>query len=312
MRQIQLPDSDLSVSAICYGTADWGAKSGSIDLERLYVAYREAGGNCFDTAHCYSFWVDQLGTPERLLGQFVRRHDDRKNVIVCTKGCHITGGPKYPRPERYMTPEWLGRDLRESLERLRMEYVDLYYLHRDDPQVPVDEIVDALDEHASAGRVRHVACSNWRPPRIEQANAYAKGKVLKPFVASQIMWNLAELAKPMPADLCVMDDEQRRWYERSKLPVFSFSPTANGYFAKGGTQSNSYDTPASVARLERTRQLATKLNATPNAVALAYLMGHDFPAVPILGTTNLDHLRDGLSAAEIRLTPEQVRWLREG
>jgi aryl-alcohol dehydrogenase-like predicted oxidoreductase len=308
-QQIALRGTSLRVSPLGLGTADWTRPSPT-DLDRLYTTFRQAGGNCFDSAHCYAFWIGQEGMPERLLGQLVRKHESRRDdVVICTKGCHITGGEKYPRPERYMTPQLLDRDVADSLERLAMDRIDLYYLHRDDPAVPVDEIMDALNGHIRAGRLGHIGCSNWRAPRIEQANTYARGKGLRPFAASQILWNLGHLSHAMPADICAMDAAEQAYYQRTGLPVFAFSSTANGYFNGAG---KSYDNPTSQARRERATELARKLGASANQMALAYLMSHDFPAVPLLGTTKLDHLADALGAMKLKLTAEQVRWLRDG
>jgi aryl-alcohol dehydrogenase-like predicted oxidoreductase len=310
MTNLSLPGTDLRISPVCFGTADWGSRASPEDAERLYTAFRAAGGNCFDSAHCYAFWADKLGTPETLLGQFARKHDKRQDVVICTKGCHITGGPKYERPPRYMTPELLRQDLDDSLERLGTDYIDLYYLHRDDPAVPVDEIIDALNEHQRAGRIRYFAASNWRGERIRQAHDYAKRRGIKSFAASQILWNLAHLSRPMPPDICAMDDTELAFYERTRLPVFAFTPSGNGYFS--GRGNTPYENDVSHARRERCRQLAKEQGATPVQIAIAYLMRHSFPGIPITGTCNVEHLNEIVGATKVTLTPEQVRWLKNG
>lgn len=310
MKTIALPDTDLRISPICLGTADWGSRADAARAELLYSAFRESGGNCFDSAHCYAFWADKLGMPERLLGEFVRKHDRREHVVICTKACHITGGPRYERPPRYMTPEILNRDLHESLDRLGLDYIDLYYLHRDDPAVPVDEILNALNEHVRAGRIRHFAASNWRADRLRQATQYAKSKGLRGFAASQILWTLADLSKSMPPDICVMNDVELTYYEESRTPVFAFSPSANGYFS--GRAVGNYENTTSQARRERCSELAKQIGATPTQIAIAYLMNHPFISVPITGTCHQGHLTEVLSSMNIRLTSDQVQWLKNG
>ena len=308
---IRLPKTELEVSPLCLGAADWGTKSGD-DLDELYATFRANGGNVLDTAHCYAFWMDAEGLSEKLLGEVVRRHDRREDVTICSKGCHITGGEKYPRPERYMTPELLERDLTQSLARLQTDYIDIYYLHRDDEAVAVDEILDALESHKSAGRIRAYAASNWRANRLRAANEYSIRKNYSGFVASRILWNLGELSQPMPSDICVMNEEEMRFYQSSQMPVFAFSAAANGFFGDTIPGESSYDNAVSRARRERAVQLAKQRNATPNQVALAYLRAHGFPAVAITGTTKLSHLRDALGATNIELAREEARWLRDG
>lgn len=300
--------SNLSVSHLALGTGSWGPADGN--FEALYSTYRAAGGNCFDSAHCYAFWMDRLGAPERALGQLVRKYDDRKNVIICTKGCHITGGPKYPRPAHYMSPELLASDINDSLERLEMDAIDLYYLHRDEPAVPVDEILDALHAHQTAGRIRHYAASNWSTARLDEANAYCQKRNIPAFAASQVLYNLAHLTKPLAPDMQFLPAGQEAWYAQTQTPLFAYSPNANGYF--NGRTAGGYDNPTSNARRERCQRLAQQLGATPSQIALAYLLSQPFPVVPITGTTKLEHLTDALGATTFRLTDQQRAWLVNG
>ena len=209
-----------------------------------------------------------------------------------------------------MTPELLASDIRDSLDRLQMERIDLYYLHRDEPGVPVDEIMDALHSHQQAGRIGHYAASNWFPARLEQAAAYCQRKSIPPFVASQCLYNLAQLSKPMPADICVVDAQQEQFYAKTKLPLVAYSPNANGYFAGAAHAAGSYDNPTSAGRRDRCAQLGKKLGATASQVALAYLMHQPFAVMPITGTNRVDHLQDALGAASVKLSTSDVAYLR--
>lgn len=303
------PHIATNLQPICLGTAEWGAHADD-NADELYATFRGAGGNVFDTAHCYAFWLGKEGASERTLGELVRRHDKREDVIIGSKGCHSTGGDAYPRPERYLTPELLARDLDESLRRLNTDYIDIYYLHRDDTAVPVDEILDALQSHQNAGRIRHYAASNWRAKRLQQAHEYAMRKALSGFRASQILWNLGELSQPLAPDMCAMDETEMRYYQAASLTLFAYSSTANGYFARG--DAGSYSNAISHARRERAWKLAQKRGATANQIALAWLLHHDFPTVAVVGTRDNSHLRDALGATQIELSLEEVRWLRDG
>jgi aryl-alcohol dehydrogenase-like predicted oxidoreductase len=302
MRRVKIPGSDLEVSAIAYGTADWGISPES-PVDGLYAAYREAGGNCFDTAHCYAFWRGKLGASERTLGELIEKNDRRSDIALVTKGGHPSDEPLYPRPDRFLGPEVLASDVSESLERLRTDYIDLYFLHRDDVRAPVNEVMDALRPLVQSGKLRYIGASHWSTARIGAANTYAAAHGIPPFVASQPGWNLGH-PNP-PAGPYGMKD--RAWHEKSGLAVFAFSPTARGYFARGNDEH--FDNPVSRARLARCTELARELGGTANQVAIAWLMHQPFTVVPILGTLKIDHLTDALGAAAITLTPEQVRWL---
>jgi len=301
MRRVGIPGSDLQVSAIAFGTADWGIEP-ETPVERLYATYREAGGNCFDTAHCYAFWRDKPGASERTVGRLIKS-DRRSDLILSTKGGHPPSDPQYPRPDKFLGPEVIASDVQESLERLGTDYVDLYFLHRDDPRAPVDEVMDALKPHVESGKVRYLGASHWSTARIGSANTYAAAHGMPPFVASQPGWNLAHPTPPA-GPFGVKD---RAWHEKSGLAVFAFSATARGYFARG--QDAQFDNPVSHARLARATKLCQELGATPNQIAVAWLMHQPFTVVPILGTLKVGHLSDALGAAALTLSTEQVQWL---
>lgn len=309
--QLQLPGTDLSVSALCYGAMGHGTLTDAELRDRLFGLYREAGGNFFDTAHCYSFWVPGgLGASERVLGETVRRADCRDEVIIATKGGHPAAGAAYPRPDRYISPETIASDLDDSLARLGLEVVDLYYLHRDDPRLPAGEIIEMLHGEVQRGRIRYPAASNWTAARIAEANAHAAAHGLAGFVASQPRWNLAQDNPGGDPTMRTLTPEDAAWHRESGLAVTPYTPTAAGYFA--GRQVAAFDNPVSQARRERARQLAAELGGTPNQVALAWLLHQPFPVVPIIGTVHPEHLTDALGSVKLALTPEQVQWLETG
>lgn len=312
MKHHRLTGTELNVSCFCQGAAPFGTMARGTTMQRLYDLFREAGGNFFDTAHCYAYWIkDGLGASERALGECLRSSGDRDQVVIATKGGLPDGGASYPRPAAYLAPAVIASDIQESLERLAVDQIDLYYLHRDDLRVPVGEIIDILNAEIARGRLRSLGASNWTTARIEAANAYAAAHGLQGFVASQPQWNLAHsngFADPKQHSLTPADEE---WHQLHQLPVVPYSPTACGYFASGGQRAKAaFDNHISRARLERAEHLAVEMHVTPTQIALAWLLSQPFPVIPILGTTQPDHLTEALGAAEIQLSPEQVLWLR--
>jgi aryl-alcohol dehydrogenase-like predicted oxidoreductase len=308
-----LPQTDLKVSALCFGLGSFGTRVRDDAADRLLAAFFEAGGNFVDTAHCYSFWEPNgLGASERELGACLRRLSCRDEVVIGTKGGHPDMGASYPRPDRYLAPEVIASDLDESLDRLGLAAVDLYYLHRDDPRVPVAEVIDALNREIDRGRVRAIAASNWSVGRIAAANEYAAARGLQGFVASQVHWNLGvpEWKSSSDPTMRSVTDDDADWYAAAGLPVVAYSATANGFFAGNPRTTALAENPMNVARRARAQDLAARKGCTPNQIALAYLLHQPARVIPLFSTTRLEHLHDALGAVAIALTPEQVAQLR--
>src|SRR5690606_16905868 len=148
MRYRQIPRTRLKPSVIALGTAGFGPNARRDDAFRLLDHYVELGGNFIDTAHVYGDRVgERLSTSEKTIGEWLCRSGMREHVIIATKGCHPLLGDKTPR----VTPEHARIDLHESLEYLQVETIDLYWLHRDDPRLPVGPILEALEGFRSEG-----------------------------------------------------------------------------------------------------------------------------------------------------------------
>jgi len=159
MKSIALPETLVELSTLCLGNGVFGTGVPLDRQDEMYATFRRAGGTSFDTAHCYCFWLPGgAGASERELGDCIRRHGDAGKVQILTKGGHPDGGPKYPRPDLFLAPEVISRDIADSLERLRMGSIDLYFLHRDDRRMPVGELMGCLNEHLCAGRLRAAGC----------------------------------------------------------------------------------------------------------------------------------------------------------
>jgi len=316
MEQRLIQGTDLNVSPLALGTALWGVDVAGAELAQLAETYIAAGGNFFDTAHCYAFWRGGLGESERALGALLRARTDRDRIVVATKCGHPAGGAGYPRPDQYLSPARIGQDVAESLDRLGLDRVDILYAHRDDPRVPAGEILAALNEPVQAGLVRYLGASNWSPARIEEANAYAAGRGLASFVISQPQWSLAEPDPGRPGwepSMRAVSAGDRAWYVAAGLALTAYTSTARGYFSEHPSgASSTFDTTTSQSRRERARTLAGEFGVSADIVALAWLINQPFPVIPVLGTKDPEHLETALRAADLTLTPDQLRWLETG
>ncbi|MFC1464151.1 MAG: aldo/keto reductase [Candidatus Brachytrichaceae bacterium NZ_4S206] len=269
----------------------------------MFDAFFERGGNAFDTAFIYGG-----GKHETLLGQWIRNRGIREEVVILDKGAHTP----------FCTPENLNRHFAISLERLQTDYVDIYMLHRDNPQVPVGEFVEALNEHYRAGRMRAFGGSNWTIERIEAANAYAAAHGLQGFSAISNNFSLARMVEP-PWEGCLSAStpEFRDWLTRTQTPLFPWSSQARGFFLDDTAPDFKADpervrcwfSDDNFERLRRARELAKKYGVLPINIALAYVLHQPFPTFPLIGPRTLYELRTSLPALDVTLTPDEVKWL---
>ena len=267
--------------------------------------FLELGGNCFDTARIY-------GNAEEVLGHWIRSRDIREEVVLITKGAHT--------PSCY--PETVTTELVESLDRLQTGYVDVYFLHRDNPDVPVGEFVDVLNEHKDAGRIKVFGGSNWTVERVQEANEYAARNGLTGFTALSNNFSLAQWnAPPWEGCITASDPDSRRWLDEHQMPLFPWSSQARGFFAEGrATPENRLDAELArcwysddnFRRLERAKTLAARKGTVATAIALAYVLHQPFPTFPIIGPLSPQETATSLEALDIDLTPAEVRWLDLG
>ena len=325
MRYSAIPGTDLNAAVIVMGTAGFGGTMAESDAFRLFDLYVEQGGNFFDTAIVYDDWLNQgRSLTEIRLGKWLKERGIREKLVLATKGGHPELGT--------MHIARLGRDdliadVDRSLRQLQTDYIDLYWLHRDDPTAPVEGIMDALNDLIESGKIRAIGCSNWTVERIEQARAYAEGNGLAPFAANQPLWNLASLNPGSLGDktLVAMSEADKHYFEETGMAVIPFSSQANGFFsgryARGqaaGSEGSAagverhYFNDISFARLDRVQELAAELGATGSAIALAYLTSQPFPVFPIIGASKPAYVIDSCAAGDLVLTPQQVRYLETG
>lgn len=324
MRKVSIPRTPLEPSVICLGTALFGGAIGTDESWRLLDAFVDCGGNFIDTAHVYASWLPGgAGASERTIGEWLRRRGNREAILVGTKGCTLDLST---RQAPAITPQQVTTELGESLERLGTDYVDIYWLHRDNPEVPVAEVLEALAPHLASGRVRAIGASNWGPSRLRDAAECARRRGLTGFCASQIAWSLAHTVPGPDDDLTcrAMDEATYAFHQQTKLPVVAYSSQARGFFAGKGARLRApihasgaetggamrrYDRPENFERLARAEALAARYGTTPNRVALAYLVLQAFSAVAIVGSRTVAQVRDSCAAGDLRLAAEDVAFL---
>ncbi|TPM89580.1 aldo/keto reductase [Mesorhizobium sp. B2-1-5] len=299
-----IPGLSKPASIVALGFEDFRTfSSGSILLD----AFFEAGGNLFDTGYVYGG-----GYTETLLGLWLKNRGLREQSVVIAKGAHS--------PLCY--PDVIGKQLDQSLDRLQTDHVDIYFMHRDNPDVPVGEFVDAMDREVKAGRIRGpFGGSNWTMQRMDEAIAYAErtGKQ-KPGALSN-NFSLAEMLEPIWAG-CVTSstDDWKAWLTARQMPNFAWSSQGRGFFTERAGRDRRdneelvrvWYSERNFGRRDRAIELAARLGKSPIHIALAYVLNQPFPSVPLIGPRTLGELDDSLRALDIALSPADLQWLDGG
>ncbi|MGP4042495.1 aldo/keto reductase [Gracilibacillus sp. D59] len=308
MNTIQINGLDKPVTTLIQGS-DYFKPSVYDKVCQVLDRYVAIGGNTIDTAHIYCG-----GESEVAIGMWLKERNNREDIVILTKGAHHDqNGPR-------VNSEAIRQDLFESLERLGTDYIDLYALHRDDPNVPVSEIIDALNEHIEAGRIKAIGGSNWTTERIKAANEYAASNGLVGFSFSSPNLSLAKANEPFWKGCVSTDSSDLKWHEETQLPILSWSSQARGFFTGRFTpedRSNEdlvrvFYSDANWDRFNRAKILADKKGVTAIQIALAYVLNQSFPTCALIGAQNEQELVSCLEGSKIELSQEEVDWLENG
>ena len=265
--------------------------------------YFEVGGNCIDTAFVYMSEIP--------VGQWMKLRGVREQIVLIVKGAHTPA----------CNPADLTRQLHKSLANLQTDYCDLYLMHRDNPEIPVGDFVECLNEHLRAGRVRAFGGSNWSIERLQVANVYSQEHGLVGFAVSSPNLALARWNQPLwEGCVTASDAGSRTWYQQSQLPLLAWSSQASGFFT-GRFKPEDRDDPSlkdvvrnwynegNFQRLTRAKQLAQQKGVGSTQIALAYVLNQPFPVFALIGPHTIEETRTSLEALKVQLTPQEMRWL---
>ena len=307
MRYRLLGRSGLRVSELALGTMtfgpEWGWGANAEESRRMFDAFAEAGGNFLDTANRYT-----EGTSERIVGDCVAA--DRDHWVVATKYTLFSrkGDPNLSGNHR----KNLRQSLDASLKRLRLEYVDLLWVHAWDFTTGVDEVMRGLDDMVRQGKVLYLGISDTPAWVVSQSNMLADLRGWTPFTALQLRYSLID--RSAERDLLPMA-------RALDLAVTPWSVLAAGVLSG---KYNATDSIASgrardgAARVERNRRIAEvvldvarALGCSASQVAIRWAMQQPGVVIPIVGSRTADQLRDNLGAVAVNLEAGQLRQLEE-
>jgi predicted oxidoreductase len=303
MKVIPLGNSSISGSRLAYGcwriAGTWTPAEVTADTRangrKAVIAAYEAGYTLFDQADIYCD-----GETEKIFGQVLKEVSGmRERIVLATKcGIRKPGDPKPNSPYRYdFSAEHILRSCEQSLQRLGLECIDIYQLHRPDYLMDPEEIARAFTQLKQQGKVREFGVSNFRP---SQVTALPKACPMR-LLVNQVEISLAHLApfEDGTLDQCLAE----------KITPMAWSPLAGGKLGDGAKKvlpaQEAYKTEAVGAVLD---EMAHGHGASRTAIALAWLLKHPARIVPIVGTTNPEKIRDAVRADTIELSRDE--WYR--
>ena len=316
MEYVHLGKSGLQVSHLCLGMMTYGSskwRQWVLDEDQALPFVKralEAGINFFDTADVYS-----QGASEQVLGNTLRTCGvKRASVVIATK---VFNPMSDEVNDRGLSRKHILDSIDRSLQRLKMEYVDLYQIHRWDYSTPIEETMEALNDVVKAGKARYIGASSMFAWQFAKAQHTATLHGWTRFVSMQNHYNLVyreEEREMIP--LCIDQG----------IGLIPWSPMARGFFAgnrhkQGGGETVRAQTddfagmlyyrPEDFTIADRAWEVAKAHDVTGSQVALAWILGKPYVTAPIIGASKLGHLDQSIAALEIKLSPEEIKHLEE-
>jgi aryl-alcohol dehydrogenase-like predicted oxidoreductase len=317
MKYVKLSPDIPEVSRLCLGTGSFGTAVPKQDAFKQMDAFFENGGNFLDSARMYADWVPGgHSASEKTIGAWLKERKNRDRIAISTKGAHPD--LKTMNIARMSLAELRG-DLDESLRVLGTDYIDLYFLHRDDISQPVEEILSMLESFKKEGKIRHYGCSNWALARMEEADKVAAAKGYESFLCDQIRYSLGDLNLEAIEDkTCVaMDKPIFAFHGKSKKAVMAYTSTCNGYFPKklkgkaaSPSQEAIYGNESNKKFLERLPVWEKQYHISAAALVPAYVAAQSFPSIPIASFSSLEQLEEALPAGDFSFPGELMDEIR--
>ena len=303
MKTVRLGRTGVPVSELCFGTMTFGDQANIAESGRLYAACRDAGISFFDCADVYNG-----GAAEEILGPLIAH--ERDEIILTSKCVMPVGGTTDPAA-RGANRRHIVRAVEDSLKRLGTDRIDILFMHRWDPETPLDQTLRALDDIVRSGKVLYLGCSNYAAYQIATATGHQHANGWASFDVIQPMYNLVKRqAEVEILPLAQSEDMAVMCYGPGGggLLTGKYAPgmkpsdarlSTNAEYARRYDESWYYETAASFTAL------AKDWGHHPLSLAIAWAASHPGITCPIIGARNTDQLKASLAAVEITLSEEQ-------
>ncbi len=288
------------------------------EASRLWDHWIEVGGNAFDNAHIYGG-----GSMETLLGKWHTSRNNLNDLVIIAKGAHTPN----------CNPKSISEQLTESLDRLNCESSDIYIMHRDNIEIPVDEFIDLLNEEKQKKRIKIFGASNWTLERFKHANEWANRNNKEGFSILNNNLALCKMIKPL-WNGCISSNDEKilNYLETTKIAHLSWSSQGRGYFLpyeitkkiedeitkaetyRGPDEHSSgplscFDSSENQERKKRAYILAKEKNTTAQNIAGAWPINLNFPSFALIGPRTIKEVDSSIENLKINLNSGEIDWL---
>lgn len=308
MKKIQLSQTGVEVSCLALGTLRFGTLNTYEESAQLMDLYCEAGGIFIDTGNSYNQWSagGKGGESEVVIGRWLRERGNREDLFIASKV-----GFGYENVPDGLAASTIISECDQSLRRLGIDHLDLYYAHKDDPNTPLEETLTAFHQLVKAGKVRFVGASNYRAWRLVDADAIAVAQGWAGFTCIEQRFTYL---RPNPgADFGVqrlINADLMNYCDARGKTMLPYTPLLRGAYVRPDRPvPATYVGPDMDARMAALREVAQELDATLNQIVLAWMMHRQPPLLPAFSGGKPEHMRENLGALNLTLSPEQMAKL---
>jgi len=308
MQKVNIGNSDVAVSALCFGTDLIGSRIDQATSFQLFDLFRDHGGTFIDTGNFYSSWYPGCvgGESETTLGAWMKARGNRGEMVISTKL-----GFDYPGSDGGLSAAEIERECEKSLRRLQTDRIDVYYAHRDDFDTPLEETMEAFDRLLTAGKVRALGASNLWIWRIAEANTVSRLNGWAPYgvVEQRYTYLRPRHAADFGPQICI-DDDMKRYSRHHGITLIGYSILLQGAYTRQDRPIPAqFAGPDAEERLAVLRAVAEEVEATVNQVIITWMRQSDPPVLPIIAGSTPEQVTENLAALALTLSEEQMTRL---
>ncbi len=308
MKKIQLSQTGVEVSCLSLGTLRFGTRNTYEESAQLIDMYIEAGGRFIDTANSYDRWCDEGkgGESEVTIGRWLRERGLRDRLFIATKV-----GFGYQDVPDGLAASTIISECEHSLRKLGTDRIDLFYAHKDDNNIPLEETLSAFNKLVTDGKIRFFGASNYLAWRLADADAIAAKNGWASFTCVE---QRCTYLRPNPgADFSPQQIVERNltsYCDARGKTILPYTPLLRGAYVRSDRPVPSpYRGPDTDARISVLHEVAGELGANANQVVLAWMMHRQPPLLPVFSARNPQQMKENLGALDIVLSAEQMERL---
>ncbi len=311
MQYKQLGKTGLNISVLCLGTMQWGWTADEVNAWRIMDKYVSAGGNYLDTADIYPGWVNRksIGLSEKIIGRWIKKRRRRNDLIIATK----VGGPVWDGPfGKGLNKKHIIEAVEKSLQRLQVDYIDLYQAHIPDNYVPIEETLSAFNMLIEQGKVLYIGATNYRAWQLMEAISVGKHMGYERYESMQTHYNLIYRID--------FERDLKMFCEKERMGVLAYSPLGGGFLTgkyKKSTASSNSKRSAHIEKqylnderawtiLNKVKEIAEENNKTSLQVALNWLLSQSAITAAVFGANSLNQLSEILASVDFRLSNDDL------